>query len=55
MALFAVGLGLTADELIFLILGGGTVNDYWSIYSVSGAIIMAAIVFSMRKTLAEKI
>jgi hypothetical protein len=49
---FAVGLGLVADELVYIVLGAGAVSKYyWSIYSVSGAIIMAVIVFLVRKRL----
>ncbi len=55
MAVFSAGSGLTADELIYIILGGKTVNEYWSVYSVSGVIIMAAIVFVIRKWLIRKI
>lgn len=49
MILFSIGLGIITDELIFMILGGGTVQEYWSIYSVSGTIILAAITFVIRK------
>lgn len=53
--IFSIGLGLVADELIYLLLGGRTVSEYWSIYSVSGAVIMAVIIFLIREKLARKI
>lgn len=53
--MFSAGLGLVADELIYIILGGRTVSEYWSIYSVVGAIMMTAIIFATRKRLARKI
>ncbi len=55
MAAFSVGLGLAADELTYIILGGRTVSDYWSIYSVTGTIVILAIVFMTRNWLTRKI
>lgn len=52
--LFPIGLGVAVDELIYMILGGGTVKDYWSPYSVSGVIIMMAIIFIFRDSIAKK-
>lgn len=52
---FPIGLGLIIDELIFIILGGGTVNDYWSIYSLSGVIILMVIVFILRSKFVKNI
>ena len=48
--LLALGLGLVADELVYMLLGAGPVlTKYWSIYSVSGAIVNSAIVFLLRQ------
>jgi len=54
MPLFFIGLGLAADELIYIVLGGRTVSEYWSIHSVFGAVIMAVMIFLMRDGLANK-
>jgi len=53
--LFFIGLGAAADELFFMIFGGGTVRDYWSIHSVLGAIVMAVIIFVIRERLIRKV
>lgn len=53
--LSSIGLGLVADELIFMLLGGGTVHDYWSIYSVWGVIVVMVIIFIFRRSTINKI
>lgn len=53
--IFSIGSGLAADELIYIILGGRTVSEYWSIYSIFGTIMMAVIIFPIRKRLTVKI
>jgi hypothetical protein len=53
--LFPIGLGLTADELTFIVLGGGTVRNYWSAYSVFGTLIILIVIFLTRKKIMEKI
>lgn len=55
MILFSIGLGAAADELFFMIFGGGTVRDYWSIHSVLGAVVVAVIIFVIRERLIRKI
>jgi len=55
MILFPVGLGIVADELIFMIIGNRTISDYWSLYSVFGVIMIIAIVFVFREKLLSKI
>lgn len=55
MILFPIGLGLVADELVFMIFSNRTINDYWSIYSVSGLVIITIIVFIFRKQLLSEI
>lgn len=55
MVLFSVALGLMVDELVYIILGAGAVSKYWSAYSVSGAIIMATIIFLARKKFTMKL
>lgn len=54
IAIFSIGLGLVADELIFMIFGNRTINDYWSIYSISGLIMTMIIVLVSRKKLVRK-
>jgi hypothetical protein len=53
--LFPIGLGIVADELTFMVLGSRTINDYWSIYSLSGVLIFTVIVFVLRKKIVDKI
>lgn len=53
--LFPIGLGIVADELIFMIFGNRTINDYWSVYSITGLILSMAIIFMFRKKLLSKI
>lgn len=55
MVLFSIGLGIVADELIFMILGDRTINAYWSVYSITGLIISMVIVFIFREKLLSKI
>ncbi len=55
MAGLSIGLGLAADELTYIILGGGTVSDYWSVYSLAGVIMISAIIFATRDWLTRKI
>lgn len=55
MILFSIGLGIVSDELFFMIFSNRTIDDYWSIYSVSGLIIIMIIVFISRKKLVDKI
>jgi len=50
-----VGLGLVADELVFMIIGNRTISDYWSLSSVFGAIIIIAVVFIFRDKLLKVI
>ncbi len=53
--LFPVGLGLLADELFFMIFSNRTINDYWSVYSITGLLIIMTIVFIFREKLLSKI
>ena len=40
----AIGLGLVADEFIFMLLCNGQNEEYWSHYSISGACILALVI-----------
>lgn len=53
--MFSVGSGLAADEFIYILFGGRTVSEYWSMYSVFGAIMTAVIIFATRNILTRKI
>jgi hypothetical protein len=53
--LFPIGLGLLADELVYIFLGDRTVSDYWSLPSVLGAAAAAVIIFLLRKKISVKI
>lgn len=53
--LFPIGLGVVADELAFMILSSRTINDYWSIYSLIGVLIVAVMVFALRQKIVSKI
>jgi len=55
IVLSSVGLGLVADELVFMIIGNRTISDYWSLSSVFGAIIIIAVVFIFRDKLLKVI
>ncbi len=52
--LLALGLGLVADELVYMLLGAGPVINYWNIYSVGGAILSSAIVFILKNRIIGK-
>ncbi|MFA6973425.1 MAG: hypothetical protein WC238_01620 [Parcubacteria group bacterium] len=54
LVLFSVGLGLVADELFYIVLGGRTVSEYWAISSILGAMVTAAAVFLLRKRIVTK-
>ena len=45
----AIGLGLVADEFIYMVLGDGAVSRYWSIPSTAGAVAIAAALILFRK------
>lgn len=49
IVLSALGLGLVADELAYIVLGDGAVRQYWSIPSIAGAVIIAALLVVFRK------
>jgi hypothetical protein len=49
--LLSAGLALAADELVYMLLGAGSVLNYWSIYSVAGAILNSTVVFILRNKL----
>jgi hypothetical protein len=53
--LFPIGLAIVADELIFIIFSNRLISDYWSVYSVSGLVIIMIIIFMYRKKLIDKI
>ncbi len=44
LSMFAVGLGLIADELVYAMFGFGPVSSYWARYSVVGAAVTAVVV-----------
>lgn len=54
-ALLAAGFGLVADELVYILLGNGTVPDYWSVYSVAGTSVLAAATFVFREKIIKNI
>lgn len=47
------GLGLIADELVFMVRGGGHDKQYWTLPSVTGSILLLALTFYFRDTLAS--
>ncbi len=55
IVIFSIGLGVITDELVFMIIGNRTINDYWSIYSVFSVIIVMVLVFVFRKRLIKKL
>jgi len=52
--IFPIGLGLVADELTFMIFSHRTSNDYWSVYSIAGLVIIMIMVFVFREKLLSK-
>ncbi len=48
---YGVGLGLIADQLVFMILGAGKDAEYWALLSVLSMVIIAAIVYLIRENL----
>lgn len=55
LVLFSIGVGLVADELIFIIFNLWAVTSYWSIYSIIGVIVIEAIIFAERKHIIRRI
>lgn len=53
--LFPIGLGLVADELTFMIFSHRTIDDYWSVRSITGLVIAMILVFIFREKLLNKI
>ena len=51
--LYAIGMGLIIDELVFMVFGGGLDIDYWKLQSVIGAVFIATIIFPFRKKIEE--
>jgi hypothetical protein len=52
LILYGIGLGLIADESVFIVIGGNT-NLYWTIPSIAGAIFSLAILFLFRKKIVD--
>jgi hypothetical protein len=48
---FGIGIGLIIDQFVFMILGAGKDKEYWAIFSVTGVILLSAILFFIRKRL----
>ncbi len=51
--IFGIGLGLMADHLIYMILGGGGDKEYWAKGSVIGAAFTLLLLFIFRNQLYE--
>lgn len=51
--LYAIGVGFIVDQLAFMLLGGGKDQEYWSLPSLVGTVIVLSIVFFCRKKLAN--
>ena len=49
--LYGIGAGLIIDQLIFMILGTGKDEEYWALPSFLGAIIIALIIYPIRRKL----
>jgi hypothetical protein len=50
---YSIGIGLFIDQLVFMILGAGTDQQYWALPSLLSAIILLIIIFPFRKKMAE--
>ena len=55
LVIFSIGLALVVDELTFIIFSSRTINDYWSVYSILGVIIIMIIIFMYRGKLLDKL
>jgi len=51
ITILAIGSGLIFDQLVFMLLGAGYDKEYWALPSTIGTIILAIIVFFLRKKL----
>src|SRR3989344_1809041 len=49
MLLYAVGSGLFADQLVFMLLGAGNDKEYWSLPSLLGTVVITGLIFFTRK------
>ncbi len=47
--LYGVGSGLFVDQLVFILLGAGNDEEYWSLPSVLGAAVLIGMIFFIRK------
>lgn len=50
-----IGCGLLADELAFMIMGAGSFPQYWSLYSVIGAVLALIVVYHLRKEIFDRL
>ena len=53
LILFGAGLGIIADELVFMLLGGGGFAYYWALPSVIGAILSLIALYLLRLKVVE--
>ncbi len=49
--LYGIGAGLILDQLIFIILGAGKDKEYWALPSLLGMIIIALVIYLIRRRL----
>lgn len=47
--LYGVGSGFFVDQLVFILLGAGTDAEYWSLPSVMGTVVLAGMIFFIRR------
>ena len=46
--LYGIGAGLMIDEMLFMILGGGSDEEYWTIFSSIGTIVIIVLILPVR-------
>lgn len=55
LIVFGFGLGLMIDQLVFMILGGGSDIEYWSYTSIAGTLLLVIMLFISKERSARRL